>query len=134
MKPKVKNWIAQLQSGVIKTKTTKVLYQIHYHTFKGRGYTNVDELRTQLGMPHQTLTAILSNVQDEGLIKTFGEIKVHNSLFQKISYAMADERSILILQRRREKYVHWVKRGQEEFKDFMPQTLLSELNKNNFNE
>jgi predicted transcriptional regulator len=129
MKPKVKNWIAQLQNGVIKSKTTKVLYQIHYHTFRGRGYTNVDELRTQLGMPHQTLTAILSNVQDEGLIKTYGEIKVNDSLFQKISYAMADERNALILQRSREKYVHWVKRGKEEFSKFMPQNLLSELNK-----
>ena len=68
-------------------------------------------------------------MQDEGLIKTFGEIKVNDSLFQKISYAMESERNDLILERSREKYVHWVKRGKEEFSKFMPQNLLSELNK-----
>ena len=76
MKPKVKNWIEQLRSGNIKTNTTKLLLAIHTHTYKGRGYTHIHELRKELQMSHQSLTAILSNVMDEGMVERSEERRV----------------------------------------------------------
>ena len=67
MKPKVKNWIAQLNNGKTDTNITKIIWQIHHHTFKGKGYTSINELRTELKMAHQTLTANLSLIEDEGI-------------------------------------------------------------------
>lgn len=128
MKPKVKNWLKQLNNGVVKSNTTKIIYQIHFHTYKGKGYTNVDELRKELKMAHQTLTASLSNIQDEGLIKTWGEIVLEGNSYQKISYAYPEEREKLVRQRRIEKLYQWIKRGKEEFSDLIPATLLKELN------
>lgn len=127
MKPKVKNWLNQLNNGVIKSKTTELIYKIHYHTYKGKGFTNVDELRTELKMPHQTLTAILSSIQDEGLVKTYGEVIIDETSYQKISYARPEERDDLVQLRRHEKLSQWVKRGIEEFPDLLPESLIEQL-------
>jgi predicted transcriptional regulator len=129
MKPKVKNWLNQLNNGIIQSNTTKIIYQIHYHTFKVKGYTNVDELRTELNIPHQTLTAILSSIQDEGLVKSWGEVKIGETCFQKLSYARPEEREDLVKARRKEKLTQWIKRGKEEFNDLLPNALTNELNK-----
>ena len=126
MKPKVKNWINQLENGNIKTNTTKILYAICKHTYRGKGYTNVDELRTELNLPHQTLTAILSMVQDEGMIVMFGEVEINKSKYQKISYAKPSERESLIYNRRIDKFNQWLKRGVEgEYKDLFINFLKS---------
>jgi DNA-binding MarR family transcriptional regulator len=129
MKVKVKNWLEQLNNGEIKSKTTRIIYEIHKHTFKGKSFTTIDELRKDLNMAHQTLTAIVSNIQDEGLIVTFGEIENETgSVFQKIRYARTEERDELVRQRRREKLSQWIKRGREEFNDLLPYSTLQELN------
>ena len=128
MKPKVKNWLKQLNNGVIKSKTTRIIFEIHLHTFKGKGYTTIDELRNELKMAHQTLTAIVSNIQDEGLIVTFGEVENETgSVFQKIRYARTEEREELVRQRRIEKLSQWIKRGREEFNDLLPASMIREL-------
>lgn len=129
MKPKVKNWLDQLNKGITNTNITKIIWQIHHHTFKGKGYTSVDELRTDLKMAHQTLTANLSLIEDEGIVKAFGEIEVNGRPYSKYSYARKDERDALIQSRRREKLSQWIKRGKEEWTDLMPQSLIDELNK-----
>jgi hypothetical protein len=129
MKPKVKNWITQLNNGVIKSKTTQVIYQINKHTLQGRGWTTIEELRMELNMAHQTLTSIVSNIQDEGLIDTFDEIQnVQGVTFQKIRYASHDERDILKRKRELEKLANWIKRGKEEFSHLLPASTLEELN------
>jgi DNA-binding Lrp family transcriptional regulator len=129
MKPKVKTWLNQLNEGVIKSKTTQVIYEIHKHSFKGKGYTTIEELRTDLKMAHQTLTAIVSSIQDEGLIKTYGEItNEQGSAFQKIQYARPEERDNLVRARRIEKLAQWIKRGKEEFNDLLPSSMIQELN------
>jgi predicted transcriptional regulator len=126
MKPKVKNWIKQLENGNIKTNTTKILYAICKHTYRGKGYTNVNQLRTELNLPHQTLTAILSMVQDEGMIDMFGEIEINKNKYQKIRYAKPGEREALVYNRRIEKFNQWLKRGTEgEYKDLFIKFLKS---------
>ena len=129
MKVKVKNWLKQLNNGEIKSKTTRIIYEIHKHTFKGKGFTTIDELRKDLSMAHQTLTAIVSNIQDEGLIATYGEIQNESGgIFQQIRYARHEEREDLIQERRREKLSQWIKRGREEFNDLLPYSMIQELN------
>lgn len=128
MKPKVKNWLNQLNNGTIESKTTRIIYQIHFHSYKGKGYTSVDELRKELNMPHQTLTAILSVIQDEGLVKSWGEVVVDETSYQKLTYSYPEEREGLVKMRRKEKLSQWIKRGREEFSDLIPETLLNELN------
>jgi hypothetical protein len=122
MKPKVKNWITQLENGVIKTKTIRILYAIHTHT-KNDGFTTVYELRNELPFPHQTLTAILSIAEDEGLIAMYGEVKINDTLFQKIRYAKPEERKELIYLREKEKFNLWVARGLKDFYKFLPQSI-----------
>jgi DNA-binding MarR family transcriptional regulator len=129
MKPKVKTWLKQLNEGVIKSKTTQIIFEIHKHTYKGKGHTTIEELRKELNMAHQTLTAIVSNIQDEGLIVTYGEItNEQGSVFQKIRYARPEERDNLVRARRLEKLSQWIKRGREEFNDLLPQSTIQELN------
>lgn len=129
MKPKVQNWLKQLNNGVIKSKTTEVIYKIHFHTYKGKGFTTIDELRKELNMAHQTLTAIVSNIQDEGLIATFGEVENEaGSVFQQIRYARPEERDNLVRARRIEKLSQWIKRGKDEFNDLLPNSMIQELN------
>jgi DNA-binding MarR family transcriptional regulator len=129
MKPKVKTWLKQLNQGVIKSKTTQIIYEIHKHSYKGKGYTTIEELRTDLKMAHQTLTAIVSSIQDEGLIVTYGEVtNEQGSAFQKIRYARAEERDNLVRARRIEKLAQWIKRGKEEFNDLLPSSVIQELN------
>ncbi len=129
MKPKVKNWLKQLNSGEIKSKTTRIIYEIHKHSYKGKGFTTIDELRKDLNMAHQTLTAIVSNIQDEGLIVTFGEFyNEEGSVFQRIKYARPEERNDLVRARRIDKLSQWIKRGREEFSDLLPNSMIQELN------
>jgi DNA-binding MarR family transcriptional regulator len=129
MKPKVKTWLKQLNQGVIKSKTTQIIFEIHKHSYKGKGYTTIEELRTDLKMAHQTLTAIVSSIQDEGLIVTYGEVtNEQGSAFQKIRYARAEERDNLVRARRIEKLAQWIKRGKEEFNDLLPSSVIQELN------
>lgn len=129
MKPKVQNWLKQLNNGVIKSKTTRIIYEIHKHTFKGKGYTTIDELRKDLNMPHQTLTAIVSNIQDEGLIAMYGEVENEaGNVFQHIRYARPEEREDLVRARRIEKLSQWIKRGREEFNDLLPYSMIQQLN------
>jgi DNA-binding Lrp family transcriptional regulator len=129
MKPKVKTWLKQLNEGVIKSKTTRIIFEIHKHTYKGKGYTTIEELRKELNMAHQTLTAIVSSIQDEGLIVTYGEVvNEQGSAFQQIRYARPEERDDLVRARRIEKLAQWIKRGKEEFNDLLPYSTIQELN------
>lgn len=127
MKPKVKNWIGQLRSGNIKSNTTKLLLAIHTHTYKGRGYTHIHELRKELQMSHQSLTAILSNVMDEGMVEDYGEIKVDDTFYSKLSYTRPENRDMKVELRRNKKYEDWLKRGIQEFDDKLPPEVIDIL-------
>ena len=129
MKPKVKNWLDQLNKGIVNTNITKIIWQTHYHTRKGKGYTTIDELRRELNLPHQTLTANLSAIEDEGILKADGEVVVNGTHYSKYKFSEKHERSALVDKRRKEKLSQWVKRGKEEWIDLMPQSLIDEINK-----
>lgn len=127
MKPKVKTWIKNLQNGNIKSKTVKVLKAIHSSTKSGN-YTDIYQLRTLLDMSHQTLTAILSQIQDEGMIDMFGSVQHGNNYYSKIRYARPEERVKLICIREQEKFTTWLKKFQE-YKHLSSTELIDAIEK-----
>ena len=107
MKPKVQNWINLLKNGIIESNTVRVLFSVHKHT-KSKQYTNIHQLRDELNIKHQTLTAVLSMVQDEGMIDMFGETEINGTKYQQIRYAHPSEREQLIMKRKVEKFRLWL--------------------------
>lgn len=100
MKPKVKTWLNQIESGMISTNTTRILHYIMNHD----GCT-ILHMREDLLCSHQTLTAIISSLMDEGLVKAIGEIEVDSSHYSKMFYVSDPvERIVQMNKRAREKF------------------------------
>lgn len=133
MKAKIETWIRNIESGMIKTNTDRILYEIYkasrsnnemsqtlFDDFKP-GKISTDQLRQRLDIKHQTLTAILSALQDEGLIKVVGQYDDGKSVYSEWAYVSnKTERSILADQRKNEKFAQWTERGLTEFWDMLP--------------
>jgi DNA-binding transcriptional ArsR family regulator len=111
MKPKVENWIRQLQNGVIESKTVKILHEVYNRTNKHQP-CNVYHLRNHFSYPHQTLTAILSSLQDEGMVDMYGETEIEGNKYQKIRYTHPDERQHLAQKRQMEKLKQWINKAE----------------------
>ena len=100
MKPKVKTWLNQIESGMISSNTTRILHYIMMHD----GCT-ILHMREDLLCSHQTLTAIISALMDEGLVKSIGEIEVDGSHYSRMKYVCNNvDRIIQINKRREEKF------------------------------
>lgn len=133
LKPKVQTWINNVTNGRINSKTEKILSFIYQRTMyfgtaqdlfnRQPGMIATDDLRERLGYSHQTLTAILSNLQDEGVIKVAGEKQKGSEVY---SYWTFETDPAQILEnkndREREKFNAWLKRS-EEFERFMSDDL-----------
>jgi len=114
MKAKVKTWLLNVANGTIRNHTEKTLECIC-------GYERIStlELRNYLGTAHQTLTSCLTVLNDEGLIKVVGQIKVDNSYYSVYSFVSdLEERDYIVTRRRIEKYIQWLKKA-ESYKDLM---------------
>jgi DNA-binding transcriptional ArsR family regulator len=135
MKAKVKTWINNVENGMIKTTTDRVLFEIYLSTRQsithpvdlfnfidhGSGSVTTDQLRTKLDLKHQTLTAILSQLQDEGIVKVVGEHEQGDSVYSKWAFVYSEyEREQLIEERKAEKFRQWIDRGLNEFWDRLP--------------
>ena len=59
-------------------------------------------MREDLLCSHQTLTAIISNLMDEGLVKSIGEIEVDGSHYSKLCYISNDVDRINQIDKRKE--------------------------------
>lgn len=70
----------------------------------GKGWT-LDELRSAIKMPHQTLTSALSDLQDMGLV-----MQNDNGQFM---HTPEKERKFQALMREQARYNRWVKKGHE---------------------
>lgn len=139
MKAKVKTWIRNVENGMIKSTTDRVLFNIYRATKQRTEFTDLfnsvdsgsvstDELRVLLDLKHQTLTAILSQLQDEGVIKVVGEHERGDSVYSKWAYVNENyEREALAEERRREKFTQWMDRGLNEFWDLLPLSVKINL-------
>jgi DNA-binding transcriptional ArsR family regulator len=124
---KRETYLHQIESGKIRSKTVRVLY--HLQKMEAHpGLVTTDIMRDVLGYSHQTLTAILSSLQDAGLIKIIGTVRSDRGVYSSWKYVSdVDERERLAELRHQEKYNLWLKRGVEEFHDLLPHHVLNSL-------
>jgi len=124
MKAKVKTWLRNVENGNIRNFTEKILNEIKCNTINSdrredwleqlkKGISTY-ELRESLGISHQTLTSVLSNLTDEGLIKSVGETEVNGSFYSIYMFIEDIEyRKRLITLREREKFSQWLKNAKK---------------------
>ena len=79
--PRIETWIRNLENGNITNKTMVVLSYIKKHP-----NTDIREICTVCDLPHQTVTACLSNIMDEGVVKVVGEREHGKSLFSTLLF------------------------------------------------
>jgi len=90
--------------------------------------TSIYTMREQLGMTHQSLTAVVSMLADEGLLFEAGVFQVKTSWYTiYVFVSNEDARKEIARKRKEEKFNQWLQRGIEEYKDFMSPQLLLEL-------
>lgn len=110
-KAKLESWIKNLQNGNIKTKSLKILQFI-----KDNPKCSLETIRNETGFPHQSVTGIISNFMDEGIVKFVGKVENKNGIYSLHEYVtdMAEMYS-LKEQRNKEKMYNWAKYGLDRF-------------------
>ena len=125
MKAKVETWLEQIRTGAIKSNIVRVLKHIQDAGIHG---TSIYDMREKLGMTHQSLTAVVSMLADEGLLFEAGVFQVKTSWYTiYVFVSNEDARKEIARKRKEEKFNQWLQRGIEEYKDFMSPQLLLEL-------
>lgn len=145
MNAKVKTWIANVESGAIKSKTEIILNEIRINTSTGYDASHlcgmpknsprliehgIDtySLRHRLNISHQSLTAIISNLLDAGLINIIGQIKCEDSYYSVYRYVFTErQREIYARERESQKYAAFCKRGINEFAKYLPEYILEKF-------
>lgn len=124
-KAKIQTFLIQLHAGNIKGNQMAVLEYI----WKNSG-TTIHEMRTELFMPHQSLTPSVSNLMDAGIVKEIGQVKIKDSVYSQYQFVPDEvEQDLLAEARKKEKFAQWVKMGLKEYEDLMAIELLNELKK-----
>lgn len=123
MKPKVKSYLNFLKSGQMKTKKDQILKII----IDNPGIT-IDKIRDNKGLPHQTLTGIISVLMDDGVVYVSGEKsdengKHYSRLYFESNWAMWEQREIIRLH---EKFKAWQKNA-ENYIPFMGHELYNKI-------
>jgi hypothetical protein len=123
----VETWLEQIRSGNIEHNTAKVLNYISERSKYEK--VTIDNLKKDLKMLHPTATSCITALLDNGLIQETGKIKkafITESRSRVITYTTftsvesVEIRNILIKCRRLQKFNDWIKRGINDFSDFIP--------------
>ena len=119
-------YMKQIESGNLNTKTLTVLNTIKKYGDNFRCDTH--SLREELKMPHQSLTAIISNLLDIGIIRISNLVKINGQVYSQYKYVGDfEQQKELEKQRKIEKYGYWLKQGINEYLDLMPAYLKLEI-------
>jgi DNA-binding IclR family transcriptional regulator len=98
---------------------------------KNHPYTDINEIRTVCDLPHQTVTASLSNLMDEGVVKMVGERELGNSVFSTLLFVPShDDRVELRRLRCEEKMNKWWRQGLTKHLPYMPEHLRNAFSNN----
>lgn len=125
MKAKVETWLEQIRTGAIKSNIVRVLKHIQDAGVHG---TSIYDMRETLGMTHQSLTAVVSMLADEGLLFEAGVFQVKTSWYTIYVYVSNEEsRKEIARKRKAEKYHQWLQRGVDEYLDLMSAQLRLEI-------
>lgn len=120
MKPKVKAYLKQIESGQIKTDKARILKYI----IDNNG-GNIIHLRSLLNIKHQTLTARISDLLDDGIIYVKGTF--NDGKYSKFAYEPDKEKQKENRKKRRyDKYLQWKSKG-EGFKDLIQEERIKEI-------
>lgn len=92
-------YIDQVVSGKLKTNRDKIYYALN------AGSCNLDQLRNRLPIAHQTLTAAISHLMDDGLVYQDDQGVFHVSDITEI-YKHAHDRKVT-------KYEKWYRLGEK---------------------
>ena len=106
MTPKFNAYITQIHSGELKTKKLRVIKELH------QSPKTIEHFRNKMGMSHQSVTAVLSILCDEGMVRMSSSRTDKFSLFSLAS--SEQERDNLAKQRRAEKRELFIARGLKE--------------------
>lgn len=127
---KVETWLKNLENGNIVNKTMIVLNYIKSHP-----NTDINEIRTVCDMAHQTVTACLSNIMDEGVVKIVGQREVNNSVYSKLLFVLNHQERIQIRRARaEEKMTKWMRQGLSKHAPYLPESIKMELERTLFPE
>lgn len=120
----VKNWLRLMGTGELENKSVRILDYIKAHPG-----TDIDTMRVQLDMPHQTITALISNLMDAGLIKFIGERRKSNDNVYSILFFVESqfERDQLKQKRLKEKFNLWIDKGLSDYTSLMSSQLIMSL-------
>lgn len=130
MEAKVQTWLNNIASGNIRSKTERILDCIMK---SGSNGIPTDVMRTRLGIAHQTLTGVLSVLNDAGMIMVVGTWQPQDSSNVYSIYRYVSdpkEQAMLKHYREREKVLQWLKKGIEDYSRFCtpPVSRLLEQN------
>jgi hypothetical protein len=103
MKPKLNAYLKQIQSGELKTKKIRVIKELQ------QSPRTIEYFRTVAGMSHQSVTAVLSILCDEGIVKMSSSADAKFSLFTLAS--SEQEQDYLAKKRFAEKRELFIARG-----------------------
>jgi hypothetical protein len=121
---KRETYLKNLETGLIHTKTMKVLNYIR--SYELSSICNTYDMRQCLNMPHQTLTAIISNLLDLGSIRISEEIKKGNNTYSSYRFVPNIEDQIRIAnERKKEKFENWLKQGVSEYSELMTEVMFN---------
>lgn len=124
---KRETYLKNLESGMIHTKTMRVLNFIRNYELSS--ICNTYDMRDTLNMPHQTLTAIISNLLDLGSIRISEEIKKGNNSYSSYRFVPNIEDQIRIAnERKKEKFEYWLKQGVNEYSELMSGMMFNLIN------
>lgn len=120
----VKNWLRLMGTGELENKSVRILDYIKAHPG-----TDIDTMRVQLEMPHQTITALISNLMDAGLVKFQGERRKTNDNIYSILFFVESqfERDHLKEKRLKEKFNLWIDKGLSDYTSLMSSQLIMSL-------
>lgn len=120
----VKNWLRLMGTGELENKAVRILDYIKAHPG-----TDIDTMRVQLDMPHQTITALISNLMDAGLVKFQGERrKTNDNLYSILFFVESQfERDHLKQKRLKEKFNLWIDKGLSDYTSLMSSQLIMSL-------
>jgi len=119
-------YIDNMASGKITNNTLIVLHYIKNNCKVT--ICDTHEIRAILKMPHQSVTAIISNLLDLGIVKITGEVKRGNQTYSAYAYVSDSMEQIdLEYQRKAEKYHLWLKQGMKEYTNLMSDEMVKQL-------
>ena len=110
-KAKIETYMANIQSGNIRSKSMRILDFIRRNPF-----CDTDVIRRFLDIPHQTTTSAISNFMDIGVVKIVGKVTIKKNTYSKYMIVTDYiEQTKVAQQRLEEKYQLWLKQGNKNY-------------------